>query len=148
MTAPTRTTWDVPAAVVEANVRVLTLAAAASRTNSPSDALAFRLDEWLVTHPDAVKVDADPAWDHHIAEVERLNEEHRIAAEFNRIFPVGTPVIAYPGARPEDIPTTPRLITKTRSKAVVRCGSAVVWVEGHGAWICLTHIDIRTGGAS
>lgn len=52
MTAPAPT-WDVPAAEVEANVRVLTLAAAAARTHSPSDALAFRMDAWLVTHPDA-----------------------------------------------------------------------------------------------
>lgn len=55
---------DTPTAQVEANARVLTLAAAEARTHSPSDRIAFRLDEWLVTHPDApVSTGADyPNW--------------------------------------------------------------------------------------
>ncbi|MFJ9037897.1 hypothetical protein ACIRF8_15055 [Streptomyces sp. NPDC102406] len=62
MTASAR--WDRPAAEVEADVRRLTLVAAEARTHSPSDLLAWRLDEWLVTHPDApVSTAADyPNW--------------------------------------------------------------------------------------
>lgn len=55
---------DVPLAVVEADARRLTLVDAEARTHSPSDRLAYRLDEYLVTHPDApVSTAADyPAW--------------------------------------------------------------------------------------
>jgi hypothetical protein len=55
---------DMALAQVEANARVLTLHAAEARTHSVSDALAYRLDEWLVTHPDApVSTGADyPNW--------------------------------------------------------------------------------------
>jgi len=63
------------------------------------------------------------------------------ASEFNARYPVGTPVIAYPGVRPEDGPGE-RLITRTRSEAQLFCGHTdVVWVDGHGACIALTHID-------
>lgn len=66
------------------------------------------------------------------------------AAEFNALYGVGVPVFAYPGARPEDIPSAPVLVTRTRSEAqpvgVDREG--VVWVEGHGAYIALTHVDV------
>lgn len=65
------------------------------------------------------------------------------AAEFNARYPVGTPVLAYPGARPEDIPSATRLVTRTRTEAqpVGLDRDGVVWVEGHGAYIALTHID-------
>ncbi|WP_428956138.1 hypothetical protein [Streptomyces sp. cg35] len=55
---------DTPLAEVEASVRLLTLTAAEKRTHSPSDLLAYRLDEYLVTHPDApVSTAADyPNW--------------------------------------------------------------------------------------
>ncbi|HEY9408495.1 MAG TPA: hypothetical protein VIP77_02845 [Jiangellaceae bacterium] len=56
---------DVQLPVVEAQITaVATLDAACVRTKSPSDQLAYRLDGYLVTHPDApVSVDADfPAW--------------------------------------------------------------------------------------
>jgi hypothetical protein len=70
----------------------------------------------------------------------------RVAAdEFNERYPVGTRVIAYPGFRPEDAPGIDgitRLDTTTRSRASVLGGhTAVVWVDGHGACIALTHID-------
>lgn len=65
------------------------------------------------------------------------------AEQWNQLYPVGTPVIAYPGARPEDIPSATRLVTYTRSEAQLFCGHTdVVWVEGHGACIALTHIDV------
>ncbi|MFJ1667427.1 hypothetical protein ACIOK4_13765 [Streptomyces bottropensis] len=64
------------------------------------------------------------------------------AEEFNARYPVGTPVFAYPGARPADDPNDERLLTRTRSKASVLGGhTAVVWVDGHSACINLTHID-------
>ncbi|MEU0098181.1 hypothetical protein [Streptomyces sp. NPDC006267] len=74
-----------------------------------------------------------------------------VAARWNSLYPVGTPVTAYPGCRPEDDPKDERLVTRTRSAASVLGGhTAVVWVEGHSACINLTHVDPRpeTGGAS
>jgi hypothetical protein len=56
---------DTPLPVVEAQLAaVATLDAACVRTKSPSDQLAYRLDGYLLTHPDApVSVDRDyPAW--------------------------------------------------------------------------------------
>jgi hypothetical protein len=87
------------------------------------------------------------------------------AEEFNARYPVGTPVIAYPFVRPDDpvairyreavaagLPRKPeddpciRLVTRTRSRAEVLGGHTdVVWVDGHGACITLTHIDVRGG---
>lgn len=64
------------------------------------------------------------------------------AAQFNRYHPVGIPVTAYPGFRPEYDRSATRLETRTRSTAQILSGhTAVVWVEGHGACIALTHID-------
>lgn len=66
------------------------------------------------------------------------------ADEWNRLYPVGTPVTAYPGCRPEDDPHGDRLVTHTRNKAEVLGGHTdVVWVDGHGACIALTHVDVR-----
>lgn len=58
---------DVPLSRLEADVKALVarqrcqvLAEAAKNTNSPSDQIAYALDEWLITHPDApVSTDAD-----------------------------------------------------------------------------------------
>ncbi|MGZ0231177.1 hypothetical protein [Streptomyces sp. CPS1] len=67
------------------------------------------------------------------------------ADAWNLAHPVGTPVVAYPGFRPEDDRTATRIVTTTRSKATVLGGhTAVVWVHGHGACIALTHVDVRT----
>jgi hypothetical protein len=64
------------------------------------------------------------------------------AKAFNSLHPVGTPVFAYPGARPEDFPSDRRLVTRTRSKAEVLGGHTdVVWVDGHSACIALSHVD-------
>lgn len=64
------------------------------------------------------------------------------AAEFNALYGVGVPVFAYPGCRPEDGPGT-RLVTRTRTKAQTSAsGHAVVWVDGEGSYICLTHVDV------
>ncbi|XCM28938.1 hypothetical protein ABXI76_05635 [Streptomyces parvus] len=64
------------------------------------------------------------------------------AAEFNHFYPVGTPVLAYPGIRPEDGPDDDTLITRTRTEArASSSGDDVIWVEGHGAYISLTHVD-------
>jgi hypothetical protein len=64
------------------------------------------------------------------------------AEAFNSLHPVGTPVLAYPGARPHGGPSDEMLITRTRTEALHSAsGDGVVWVEGHGAYIALTHID-------
>lgn len=73
------------------------------------------------------------------------------AGKWNSQHPVGTPVFAYPGCRPEDDSKCTRLVTRTRSAASVLGGhTAVVWVDGHSSCISLTHVDPRpeTGGAS
>lgn len=64
------------------------------------------------------------------------------AEQWNKRFPIGTPVLAYPGARPQDGPDDETLITHTRTQAqVVASGDSAVWVDGHGAYIALTHVD-------
>lgn len=65
------------------------------------------------------------------------------AEQFNARYPVGTPVVAYPGFRPEVDPTATRIETTTRSRATLLSGHTdVVWVHGHSACIALTHIDV------
>jgi len=65
------------------------------------------------------------------------------AAQWNERYPIGTPVMAYPGCRSEDDPNDERLVTRTRSRASTLGGhTPVVWVDGHGACISLTHIDV------
>ncbi|MYR30526.1 MULTISPECIES: hypothetical protein [unclassified Streptomyces] len=67
------------------------------------------------------------------------------ADEFNDLYPIGTPVTAYPGFRPENDPQAEAIVTTTRSRASVLGGHTdVVWVHGHGACISLTHIDVRS----
>jgi hypothetical protein len=62
--------------------------------------------------------------------------------EFNRLYPIGTPAVAYPGCRPEDDPHDERIETVTRTEAWVLGGhTAVVMVRDHGACIALTHVD-------
>jgi hypothetical protein len=68
------------------------------------------------------------------------------ADQFNAAHPVGTPVIAYPGVRPEDpaarLLATGRLETRTRSVAWnLGHGEPVVMVEGYAGGISLEHID-------
>ncbi|WTC56868.1 hypothetical protein OH715_16980 [Streptomyces cellulosae] len=63
-------------------------------------------------------------------------------AQWNSRYPIGTPVTAYPGLRPEDDPAADRLITRTRSEAQALGGhTAVVWVDGHDACVALSHVD-------
>ncbi|MGW6531386.1 hypothetical protein [Streptomyces venezuelae] len=101
------------------------------------------------THPEACACEDDPSWAAFIARQTALNNLWRQVAAFNAAYPVGTPVIAYPGARPEDCADVTRIETTTRSRATVLGGhTAVVWVNGHGACIALTHIDARPGGAA
>lgn len=71
--------------------------------------------------------------------------EAEAAELWNRLHPVGTPVVAYPGFRPEVDRNATRIVTSTRSKATVLGGhTAVVWVHGHSACIALSHVDVRT----
>ncbi|MCZ4611592.1 hypothetical protein O3S80_49190 [Streptomyces sp. Lzd4kr] len=62
------------------------------------------------------------------------------AQKFNARYPIGTPVTAYPAARPEDDPNADRIHTTTRSEAFTFAGTAVVMVDGYER-IALTHID-------
>ena len=65
------------------------------------------------------------------------------AETFNSLYPVGTPVLAYPDVRPEGRPDATRLVTRTRSVAQVLGGHTdVVWVDGYGSCIALTHVDV------
>lgn len=94
-------------------------------------------------------------------------EGQRKADEFNRRYPIGTPVMAYPGIRPEhpvavahqkrvaegrtygDTDPCNRLETVTRTPAwTLGHGEPVVSVEGYAGGICLTHIDVVQGGAA
>lgn len=90
-------------------------------------------------------------------------EGQRKADEFNKRYPVGTPVMAYPGIRPDDPiavayqkrvkegrvfggMTDPckRLATVTRTPAwILGHGEPVVSVEGYAGGICLSHVDVR-----
>jgi hypothetical protein len=84
------------------------------------------------------------------------------AEQWNERYPVGSPVLAYPGIRPDapvaiafreraaagrlfkgaDKDPCTRLLTRTRTVAQKSSsGHDVVWVDGHGAYIALTHID-------
>jgi hypothetical protein len=59
------------------------------------------------------------------------------AARWNAAHPVGTPVRVWPGFR-EGVGT----LTRTRSAASVLGGhTAVVWVDGEGACIALSHVE-------
>lgn len=63
---------------------------------------------------------------------------------WNGIAPIGTPVRYWTGFREGD-----GIESKTRTKAQLLCGTPVVWVEGHGACIALSHVALATeGGAS
>lgn len=74
------------------------------------------------------------------------------ADQFNARHPIGTPVIAYPGVRPEyaaeiGLREYPRLQTRTRSRAWnLGHGEPVVAVEGYAGGICLEHIDLNPEG--
>lgn len=64
------------------------------------------------------------------------------ADQWNDRYPIGTPVVAYPGARPDVDPTGRRLLTRTRSQAwTLGHGTPVVKVDGQAGGIALTHVD-------
>ena len=68
------------------------------------------------------------------------------ADEFNARYPVGTPVMAYPGARPEKFPNEKRLQTRTRSVAwTLGHGEPVVKVDGYTGGIALSRVDVIEG---
>jgi len=83
------------------------------------------------------------------------------AEEFNALYPVGTPVVAYPGIRPEhpvavayrkaaeagrtvrsEVNPCKRLETTTRTPAwTLGHGAPVVSVDGYPGGISLSHVD-------
>lgn len=66
------------------------------------------------------------------------------AAEWNALYPVGTPVAAFPITRDE-----PPFLTTTRTPAwELGHGAAVVSVDGYAGGIALSHVDARPAAAS
>lgn len=64
----------------------------------------------------------------------------RAVARFNLLHPVGCEVRYWPGVREGD-----GIQTTTRSEAqMLGEHTAVVWVEGHGACIALSHVEPLT----
>ncbi|MGI5531538.1 hypothetical protein ACQEVX_30420 [Streptomyces syringium] len=75
------------------------------------------------------------------------------AEQWNAHYPVGTPVVAFPGIRPQGEQAgwiCERIETRTRSRAWPLGGhTPVVMVEGHAGGIALTHIDpVETPGSA
>lgn len=72
------------------------------------------------------------------------------ADEFNRRYPVGTPVMAYPLTRPGENPHFfKQLNTVTRTPAwILGHGAPVVSVTGYAGGIALTHVDPITNEVS
>ncbi|MFP3986952.1 hypothetical protein U9R90_05495 [Streptomyces sp. E11-3] len=77
---------DVPLTRLEADARALTvrrccqvLAEAAASTESPSDRIAYALDECLLRHPEAPisTDDTYPGWAEHIAALAAKNQQPR-----------------------------------------------------------------------
>lgn len=59
---------------------------------------------------------------------------------FDERCPVGTPVRYWPGVREGD-----GILSRTRSRADLLGGhTPVAWVEGHGACIALSHVQVLT----
>jgi hypothetical protein len=63
--------------------------------------------------------------------------------DLRRPLPVGTPVLAYPGVRPDEFPGSDArtLDTVTRTDVWEVAGILVVSVEGYPGGIALSHID-------
>lgn len=106
---------------------------------APDNSDAWSDEEWAAWGRIADRAHSTRPKPHPASETERWNAQ----------YPVGTPVTAYPGCRPEDDPKCTRLVTRTRSAASVLGGhTAVVWVDGHSSCISLTHVDPAPGAAS
>lgn len=81
-----------------------------------------------------------------LAENARLRLQVAVLS-FNFEHPVGSPVVVYPGCRPELDPEARRITTRTRTAAWLANGTRpVVMVEDYGSWIALTHVDVIQGG--
>ncbi|MCX5112173.1 hypothetical protein OOK13_40440 [Streptomyces sp. NBC_00378] len=110
--------------------------------NLLGDTAVLRDAEWS-----ARAVHRAPAEDPHDSPLHHEYETGRdlpsmTADEWNERYPVGTPVLAYPGTR-DDEP----LDTVTRTPAwTLGHGAAVVSVEGEAGGIHLTHVDPMGGG--
>ena len=68
--------------------------------------------------------------------MKRNRREEKRAAEWNAQYPIGTEVRFWPGLREGD-----GQLSRTRTPAqVLYVHTAVVWVEGRGDCIALTHV--------
>lgn len=69
------------------------------------------------------------------------------ADEWNAMYPVGTPVTAYPGFMPSDLtnpgPGIPVLTTRTRTRAWLIGDEPVVSVDDYAGGISLDHVFPR-----
>ncbi|MGW0904930.1 hypothetical protein [Streptomyces sp. NPDC002853] len=77
---PPRTpkSWDVDPGTVAAEAACITLRQAAAHSHSPSDRIAYALDERLVAHMDEEPTEADyPGWAEHIAALTASNKQPR-----------------------------------------------------------------------
>lgn len=88
-------------------------------------------------------------WTQADADAEDREAAHWEVVAFNAQHSIGTPVLAYPGFRPDDplaASLNPRtLTTRTRSAAwLLGDHTPVVLVDDHAGGIALTHIDVIT----
>jgi propanediol dehydratase small subunit len=71
---------DVQLPVLEAELTAAQFERAAEHTHSPSDQIAFHLDAWLVTHPDACATSADyPGWAEQFAAIKTAHSSKETA---------------------------------------------------------------------
>lgn len=74
-----------------------------------------------------------------IDHINRIKKEKQLCEQFNEMYPVGTVVMYWTGVREGN----PSGTGKTRSEAEMLGGhTAVVWVEGKGSCISLSHIEV------
>ncbi|MFC9285682.1 hypothetical protein [Streptomyces sp. NPDC057052] len=65
---------DVPTDVLEQRVAAAHFEQAAARTSSPSEQIAYRLDAWLVTHPDVcATAEQYPDWPAQFAAIKKAH---------------------------------------------------------------------------
>lgn len=84
-------------------------------------------------------------WTQRDVDRERAETAYWEVCAFNEEHPIGTPILAYPGVRPDEFPNSGArtLDTRTRSKAWVLSNTAVVMVEDYPGGIALSHIDVN-----
>ncbi|MGW9371128.1 hypothetical protein ACWGVR_14095 [Streptomyces xanthophaeus] len=91
---------------------------------------------------EGVILDTEPAEQESTPAIARLDvSEHTVRVDaWNQVHPIGTWVVAYPGARGHR-----QLITQTRTVAfLTSSGKSAVCLKGYASYIVLTHVDAIT----